>query len=186
MVLKNEFKRDQVHIVLLIIIISGLNCPEKVTVFKGGTVIRMYANTYLIKRKQFVTLSSRFKYVGRTSCLAKQLTLLFLLHTCISISFQDMLHRLLTTFLGCLLTVHGRDPGRTFKSIPTITGSLVNLGKMDISFHFNSKGKRRKLTSSSSYQKHPSTDELGLFITPLPMGFCQPHPLFPATNKTNE
>lgn len=80
MVLKHEFKRDQVPIVLLIIIISGLNCPEKVTVFKGGTVTRIYANTYLIKRKQFDTVSSLFKYVGRTSCLAKQITLLFLFH----------------------------------------------------------------------------------------------------------
>ncbi|CAG9786009.1 unnamed protein product [Diatraea saccharalis] len=53
----------------------------------------------------------------------------------------------LTMFMVCLATstiVESRDVGRNFKTIPTITDSLVNLGKMDISIYINAKDAQSK------------------------------------------
>ncbi|XP_063825301.1 uncharacterized protein LOC135074850 [Ostrinia nubilalis] len=50
-----------------------------------------------------------------------------------------MLFEAIVPLLGCVLAVQCRDNSKAMKSIPSITSSLVNLGKMDISFHFNNK-----------------------------------------------
>ncbi|KAL0841496.1 hypothetical protein ABMA28_015169 [Loxostege sticticalis] len=66
-----------------------------------------------------------------------------------------MLFQAFTTLLGCvIMTIQCRDVSKGFKSIPTITGSLVNLGKMDISFHFNTKDlpPLPKINNQNSFQ----------------------------------
>ncbi|XP_022830519.1 uncharacterized protein LOC111359282 isoform X2 [Spodoptera litura] len=45
-----------------------------------------------------------------------------------------MFSHALAVFVGCLAAVSSRE---TIRPMPTITSSLVNLGKMDISFYFN-------------------------------------------------
>ncbi|KAH9640685.1 hypothetical protein HF086_007256 [Spodoptera exigua] len=45
-----------------------------------------------------------------------------------------MLSHALAVFVGCLAVATSRE---TIRPMPTITNSLVNLGKMDISFYFN-------------------------------------------------
>lgn len=49
-----------------------------------------------------------------------------------------MFSHALGVFVGWLAVVSARE---TIRPLPTITNSLVNLGKMDISFYFNGNGK---------------------------------------------
>ncbi|CAH0723202.1 unnamed protein product, partial [Brenthis ino] len=39
--------------------------------------------------------------------------------------------------LTCISSAKSRDLGKTFKTLPAVTNSLVNLGKMDFAFYFN-------------------------------------------------
>lgn len=39
--------------------------------------------------------------------------------------------------LACISSARSRDVGKTFKTLPAVTNSLVNLGKMDFAFYFN-------------------------------------------------
>ncbi|RVE50021.1 hypothetical protein evm_005374 [Chilo suppressalis] len=62
----------------------------------------------------------------------------------------NMAFEALTTLIGCLAisTIgESRDAVRNLKTIPTITNSLVNLGKMDISIYFDARDSAMKSDS---------------------------------------
>jgi hypothetical protein len=54
---------------------------------------------------------------------------------------QSIMFEALLAILVGVEVAQCREMSKNFKTIPTISSSLVNLGKMDISFHFNTKGK---------------------------------------------
>lgn len=41
--------------------------------------------------------------------------------------------------LACLSASMARDVGKVLRTMPIVTNSLVNMGKMDIAFYFNTR-----------------------------------------------
>nr|XP_034830258.1 uncharacterized protein LOC117987370 [Maniola hyperantus]XP_034830259.1 uncharacterized protein LOC117987370 [Maniola hyperantus] len=72
------------------------------------------------------------------------------------------------SLLVCLNTVISRDIGKkslSMKTLPYVTNSLVNLGKMDISFHFNAHPE--DLASRSELRSHGSSSFFSPKLEPV-------------------
>ncbi|XP_050346166.1 uncharacterized protein LOC126770702 [Nymphalis io] len=72
--------------------------------------------------------------------------------------------RLIASLLTCLAAVGARDVGKAFRTMPIVTNSLVNLGKMDIAFYFNA---RPQDLARSELASHRSSSMFGSRVESL-------------------
>lgn len=75
-----------------------------------------------------------------------------------------MFSHALTILVGCMAVASSRETGRP---MPTITNSLVNLGKMEVSFYFSGNGRGKILIKCDAFPKEKSITKSYKYIERL-------------------